>query len=109
MSKAQDAQRRKNVIAIAAKRRAVTHCKYGHELSGYNLIIKPDGRRQCRRCKNDAHGLRLVRVEVALKLNPNHPLHGTATGARTKCRCHRCRLMKIEKYRQRNERRHAQK
>jgi len=30
-----------------------THCKYGHELSGSNLYIRPDnGKRQCKACAN---------------------------------------------------------
>ena len=28
-----------------------THCIRGHELSGRNVIVKPDGRRSCRTCK----------------------------------------------------------
>lgn len=27
-----------------------THCQRGHELSGLNLLIKADGKRNCRRC-----------------------------------------------------------
>lgn len=28
-----------------------THCAYGHELAGDNLIIRPEGSRRCRECK----------------------------------------------------------
>lgn len=31
-----------------------THCKHGHPLSGDNLILKPDGKRQCRECQRRA-------------------------------------------------------
>ena len=35
-------------------RKAKTHCKHGHPLSGDNLYITPgDGRRQCRICRNE--------------------------------------------------------
>lgn len=38
--------------AIAAKRRAQTHCLVGHLLSGSNLYIKPgSGTRACKTCK----------------------------------------------------------
>lgn len=30
-----------------------THCKHGHPLSGDNLRIKQDGRRQCRECERE--------------------------------------------------------
>ncbi len=33
--------------AINARR---THCKHGHELSGENLYLPPDGKRRCRAC-----------------------------------------------------------
>lgn len=28
-----------------------THCPQGHELWGKNLITRPNGRRECRKCK----------------------------------------------------------
>lgn len=34
----------------AAENAAKTHCKYGHELSGDNLVIKSRGNRACRIC-----------------------------------------------------------
>lgn len=43
----------------AAKNAAKTSCKNGHNLSGTNLYITPDGRRQCRACRYKA-GLRCV-------------------------------------------------
>lgn len=36
-------------IAPTAENAAKTHCKWGHELSGSNLILRPDGR-ECRAC-----------------------------------------------------------
>lgn len=33
-------------------RRAETHCKRGHLLSGDNLYVRPDGERNCRACKS---------------------------------------------------------
>lgn len=30
-----------------------THCARGHELSGHNLILRPDGWRACRACKTE--------------------------------------------------------
>lgn len=34
----------------AAENRLRTHCIRGHELSGNNLYVRPDGKRQCRKC-----------------------------------------------------------
>lgn len=34
----------------SARRKAITHCKSGHELAGDNLRIAKDGRRDCRAC-----------------------------------------------------------
>jgi hypothetical protein len=31
-----------------------THCPHGHEYSGDNLYIKPNGRRECRQCVRDS-------------------------------------------------------
>ena len=33
--------------------RSDTHCLKGHELAGANLLKASDGRRRCRRCRND--------------------------------------------------------
>ena len=46
-----------NVADAIAKGRAPqfskrTHCRNGHALSGYNLYIKPNGKRRCRECAN---------------------------------------------------------
>lgn len=35
-------------------KRELTHCKHGHELSGGNLIVRPEGWRHCRTCRNEA-------------------------------------------------------
>lgn len=37
-------------FTMAAKRRAQTHCKRGHPLSGDNLMIRTNGSRRCREC-----------------------------------------------------------
>jgi hypothetical protein len=49
-----DEQRRINVTAIAARRRAATHCKHGHEFTPENTYWKSDGCRQCRTCHRDS-------------------------------------------------------
>lgn len=41
-----------------------THCKYGHELAGDNLRVKPDGERVCRICRNLAAKLRMREVRA---------------------------------------------
>ena len=37
-------------IGLSATNARKTHCKNGHELSGDNLYVVPDGSRSCRRC-----------------------------------------------------------
>lgn len=37
-------------IGISANNAKKTLCKNGHELEGYNLIVRPRGRRTCRTC-----------------------------------------------------------
>jgi hypothetical protein len=39
------------ILAIAARERAQTHCKWGHEFTSENTYVAPDGRRQCRACQ----------------------------------------------------------
>lgn len=39
-------------IGVTAIRAKQTHCKSGHPLSGKNLIIRKNGTRKCRICKN---------------------------------------------------------
>lgn len=49
-----------NTADMIAKGRLVphylnlTHCKHGHPLSGDNLYMTPDGRRNCRACRREA-------------------------------------------------------
>lgn len=50
--------RRGNLNANAPK----THCKRGHELTGYNLIVKRTGYRICRKCHNMHHANRKRRL-----------------------------------------------
>lgn len=65
-SPAQVEQRRANVATIAARLRAATHCKRGHEFTPENTTIRQNGRRLCRTCQRDRewycrHGLRWSR------------------------------------------------
>lgn len=45
---------RRGPDSAPAKRAKQTHCIHGHELSGYNLIIRRGGGRACRACNNEA-------------------------------------------------------
>lgn len=45
-----------NVLAgtgVTARNAVATHCKKGHELSGSNLYVRPDGYRTCRTCQGE--------------------------------------------------------
>lgn len=46
---------------VAAARAVATHCIHGHELSGWNLIVRADGRRRCRQCGIDRNRADRVR------------------------------------------------
>lgn len=37
-----------------AKNARKTHCSRGHEFSGHNLIVRPNGQRACRACKRNS-------------------------------------------------------
>lgn len=37
---------------ITSRKLAQTHCLRGHPLSGENLLVKSDGHRRCRKCRN---------------------------------------------------------
>jgi hypothetical protein len=45
---------RENILrsqgGVAAQKRRQTHCIHGHRLSGGNLLVRKDGRRNCRAC-----------------------------------------------------------
>jgi HNH endonuclease len=43
-----------------------THCKNGHEFSGYNLLFRSNGSRICRKCRNDYKSLK-AREKTKLK------------------------------------------
>jgi len=43
-----------NLENISRAKKMITHCRHGHELSGNNLYIRPDGDRGCRVCRLDA-------------------------------------------------------
>lgn len=43
-----------HLAAFNEERRAATVCSRGHDLSGENVYIAPDGRRRCRSCRRDA-------------------------------------------------------
>lgn len=49
VSERENLLRSRNHMADQAKR---THCVHGHELSGENLVMRSDGGRRCRTCKN---------------------------------------------------------
>jgi len=36
--------------SACARHARTTHCTNGHELTGWNLIVRPEGGRQCREC-----------------------------------------------------------
>jgi hypothetical protein len=42
-------------VGGAAENVRKSHCKHGHALTGDNLIVKPNGRRQCRECQRKAN------------------------------------------------------
>ena len=44
-----------------------THCVHGHALSGYNLVIQKDGKRNCRECGNEAARQYRRRVKTSAK------------------------------------------
>lgn len=61
------AARRKSSERVTALRgywASRTHCDYGHELSGDNLIIRPEGSRRCRECKR-LHAIEYRRRKAA--------------------------------------------
>lgn len=50
VTRAENALRGGGIDRAAAKRKALTHCKRGHELAGDNLQIRSDGHRKCVEC-----------------------------------------------------------
>lgn len=40
-----------------------THCKYGHELSGDNLVVYKDGFNRCKQCRSDIERERRERTK----------------------------------------------
>src|SRR5512134_3040927 len=81
--------------AAAAKRRAATHCKRGHPWNEENTYISPNGKRNCRACRRITDAENRAWTFKQLMANPLHPSHGTSTGARSGCRCYRCRVYEI--------------
>lgn len=47
-----------------AQNRRKDHCKYGHPLSGDNLIVRAGGQRGCRICKKRADARRYLKPEL---------------------------------------------
>ena len=39
-------------VGWTAQQAKKTHCKHGHPFEGANLIVRPDGTRQCRSCRD---------------------------------------------------------
>lgn len=80
-------QRQNNVKRIAETRRATETCGKGHRA----WKVRPDdGTRYCRICKTVEARNSRDRARVALIVNHMDPRHGTPTGFRVGCRCHRC-------------------
>lgn len=50
----------------AAKNKRKTHCKKGHKLIGYNLIVQSTGKRNCRKCINRLHREYLERQKACV-------------------------------------------
>jgi len=90
LTEAERRQRMKNIEAIAARRRKRRTCHMGHSLR--DAYIRPDGRRECRKCKKAAQQ-RWDNIHRGLiNANPDHPLHGTNRGYRLRCKCLPCRI-----------------
>ena len=66
VTEAQREQRRRNVRMIAARRRAATHCKRGHEFTPANTITRANGHRMCLTCQRDREWY----AYRGLKVNP---------------------------------------
>ena len=49
-----------------------TKCIRGHPLSGENLYVRPDGKRQCRECKRQLRRLAAIRTAAA-EIDDSHP------------------------------------
>lgn len=47
----ENVMRSEGIMAIHARK---THCKYGHEFTPENTIVRNPGRRQCRTCTNES-------------------------------------------------------
>lgn len=73
MTEKQYRQRLANIERIAAKRRAQTHCKRGHEFTEGNTYRRSsDGRRQCWICKGERdqeYYWAMVRRQIATRIN----------------------------------------
>lgn len=83
------AQMRGQVEAIAARRRAATHCRKGHKYTSKTLGRNTNGRRQCVTCRQDAaHYSMQARLRELLRF-PDSPRHGHL-GYKDGCRCPKC-------------------
>lgn len=49
----------------AAKNKAKTHCRRGHEFTDENTRVRPDGGRSCRQCEKDRHSTEEYRRKKA--------------------------------------------
>ncbi len=61
----ENCRRGRHADVCRARGAKITHCPQGHEYSGDNLYVKPNGRRECKACVK-ASG---VRYRERLKLN----------------------------------------
>lgn len=96
------AHRLDNVQLMAQLRRAQTHCKRNHPLSGDNLRLDTDAkgntRRCCKECKRVNYKQRRALLLDEMKYDKQHYLHGRFYGYTVGCRCFRCRI-KNSRYR----------
>lgn len=86
-------QRRRNVEKMAALRHAQTHCKHGHKFTPENTRVAKKGKsevRICKTCEGDRIFFSRAAWRRVLEINPDHPKHGTWTGANAGCPCIRC-------------------
>lgn len=50
----ENCKRGRHAQVIRERASLVTHCPQGHEYSGENLYVKPNGRRECRECVRES-------------------------------------------------------
>jgi len=91
LTPAQYQQRLDNVKAIAARRKAKTHCINGHPLSGDNVRFRENGKRNCKACQDINAKINRNIKKARILSDPDYYLHGTRQGYSLGCRCFKCR------------------